>query len=99
MAGNLKMTFAQVQALAKALQAGSAKAMEDVLALQKKTDPTGIWEGAGADAYRAAWERYKKVESDLQKAVDELGRQVGIIEQKFSQIDGASQGTLNSFFG
>lgn len=82
MAGNgrILIDFAGCDAMLKNLKAKSVQVKESAESAAKAADPSGIYEGAGANAYKAALANYTTKQTQLDQALDAL---TGLLE-KFS---------------
>jgi WXG100 family type VII secretion target len=93
----IQMQFGGVSDLASTLSREAQQNLDHLLTLANRADPTSVWQGDSADAYRTAFDRFHKAEANLQTALTELSRQVTIIRDHFDEINRGGQAAFNQF--
>lgn len=88
--GYLKVDKEGAMQIAATLKQNAAAREGDLASLSARVAPQAVWEGTSATAYEEKYQQWRNAETNLIRALQELGQVVGQIITNFESVD--SQG-------
>lgn len=85
--GYLKVDQEGAMQIASLLKQNAAARESDITSLSARVAPQAVWEGTAATAYQEKYEQWRTAETNLVRALEELGQVVGQIITNFEAVD------------
>src|ERR1700683_2789908 len=77
----------RAQQIAALLKQNAAARESDLSSLSSRVSPQAVWQGNAATAYEDKYQQWRSAESNLIRALEELGQVVQQIITNFEQVD------------
>lgn len=92
--GFLKVDEEGAQQIAALLKQNASARESDLSSLSARVSPQAVWQGQAATAYEDKYQQWRSAESNLIRALDELGQVVHQIITNFQSVDQQGAGAL-----